>query len=219
MKRPLIFDVDGVLVHGYHAKPEFQIRWDETIDVDLGIDRQHFSDSFFAKDFSTNVIVGKKDLKGALAAWLATTDYRVSPEQIIAYWMSRDSNINNELLFCIIQIRENRSTEDGGRPHPAFVATNQEHHRARHLWETCGFKNYFDDMFYSARLGVVKPDTLYFQRVAEQVDFAGVQPLFFDDRIEVVEEARRHGWEAVEYETIDDFRGHPYIRELIDNNI
>ena len=25
--RTVLFDVDGVLVHGYHAKPERQVKW------------------------------------------------------------------------------------------------------------------------------------------------------------------------------------------------
>ncbi|MDF2983165.1 MAG: hypothetical protein K0Q69_2937, partial [Devosia sp.] len=30
-ERTVLFDVDGVLVHGYHARPEKQIRWDENL--------------------------------------------------------------------------------------------------------------------------------------------------------------------------------------------
>ena len=42
MTRAVLFDVDGVLVHGYHARPELQLRWDENLLEDLGIDpEQH----------------------------------------------------------------------------------------------------------------------------------------------------------------------------------
>ena len=29
--RTLLFDVDGVLIHGYHARPEKQVRWNENL--------------------------------------------------------------------------------------------------------------------------------------------------------------------------------------------
>ena len=32
----VLFDVDGVLVHGYHAKPEFRKCWDENLERDFG---------------------------------------------------------------------------------------------------------------------------------------------------------------------------------------
>ena len=35
--RAVLFDVDGVLVHGYHARAERQRRWDEHMQADLGI--------------------------------------------------------------------------------------------------------------------------------------------------------------------------------------
>ncbi len=205
--RPLFFDVDGVLVHGYHANPEKQIRWDETIEQDLGIDRARFSEEFFARDFLSEVIVGRKDLKVALQAWLSTTDYRVTAEGIVSYWLEKDSNMDRDLLSHISKIKEVGV--------PLFVATNQEHYRAQYLWDVCGFKDFFDDIFYSARLGVMKPDPLYFQKIDELVANDTEHPLFFDDRIEVVEAAQAHGWEAVVYETIDDVLGHPYIKGLL----
>ena len=42
MTRALVFDVDGVLVHGYHAKPERTRRWDENLLADLGVDPDQF---------------------------------------------------------------------------------------------------------------------------------------------------------------------------------
>ena len=47
MTRALVFDVDGVLVHGYHARPERQRRWDENLLADLssGVDHAQSLDA------------------------------------------------------------------------------------------------------------------------------------------------------------------------------
>ncbi|NDC56614.1 MAG: haloacid dehalogenase, partial [Alphaproteobacteria bacterium] len=36
----IFFDVDGVLIHGYHARPELRQCWDENLPRDFGIDRE-----------------------------------------------------------------------------------------------------------------------------------------------------------------------------------
>lgn len=35
MMADILFDVDGVLVHGYHAKPAFCRHWDEQLETDF----------------------------------------------------------------------------------------------------------------------------------------------------------------------------------------
>ena len=40
-------------------------------------------------------------------------------------------------------------------------------------------------------------------------------PLFFDDRDDIVKAARAHGWEAVQYDELEDVTGHPWIAERL----
>ena len=59
MSRAVLLDVDGVLVHGYHARPERQIRWDENLPDDLGVDPLRFKQEFVFAVFVEKVIVGE----------------------------------------------------------------------------------------------------------------------------------------------------------------
>ncbi|MCB1556303.1 MAG: HAD-IA family hydrolase [Alphaproteobacteria bacterium] len=215
--RALFFDVDGVLVRGLCANPDYERRWDDTIEADLGIARPRMQAEFFARDFSDSVIIGRRDLKSSLQEWLDSTPYTVSAEEVIAYWMEKDSALNQELLFYIKKVKEKRTQESraGDGTARLFMATNQEHCRAAYLWDRCGLGRVFDEIFYSARLGVRKPEPAFFQKISELADLGAEQPLFFDDRADIVAAAQAHGWEAVLYETIDDFLSHPYIETIL----
>lgn len=46
MTRALFFDIDGVLVHGYHHNPERTRRWDATLLDDLGVEPARFTQEF-----------------------------------------------------------------------------------------------------------------------------------------------------------------------------
>ena len=74
--RALLFDVDGVLVHGYHAKPEKQVRWDENLLADLGVDPERFRNEFIYDIFIKKVIVGQMSLLEALDRTLPRLGYR-----------------------------------------------------------------------------------------------------------------------------------------------
>lgn len=84
------------------------------------------------------------------------------------------------------------------RGHALHLATNQEHFRARYLWDTLGFSGYFDTMQYSAEIGCAKPDRLFFSRVALKLPQSGYRtPLLVDDQPANVSAAREMGWEAL----------------------
>lgn len=67
----IFFDVDGVLIDGWHADASRRKPWDATIEADLGIDRETFQHLFFgtvgARSFSRMVecVSGRSDLKSA----------------------------------------------------------------------------------------------------------------------------------------------------------
>ena len=66
MTRAVFFDVDGVLVHGYHARPELQRHWDANLLDDLGIDRERFRNEFIFDIFIKRVVIGETSLIEAL---------------------------------------------------------------------------------------------------------------------------------------------------------
>lgn len=208
MTRAVVFDVDGVLIHGYHSRPELQRRWDENLLADLGVDPDRFRDEFIFDIFIKKVIVGKTALVDALDRRLPSLGYKGSSMAFAHYWMSHDSQLDHQLLDDIRRLK----ARDDVR---LFIATNQDHMRAQWLWFTLGLNEIFEDIFYSARAGIRKPEKAFFDFASARMGKQSQMPLFFDDTPKVVEGARNYGWETVLYNDIADFRTHPWIAERL----
>ena len=208
MTRAVVFDVDGVLIHGYHSRPELQRRWDEHLLADLGVDPDRFRDEFIFDIFIKKVIVGKTALVDALDRRLPALGYKGSSMAFAHYWMSHDSQLDHQLLDDIRRLK----ARDDVR---LFIATNQDHMRAQWLWFTLGLNELFEDIFYSARAGIRKPEKAFFDFAAARMGKQSQMPLFFDDTPKVVEGARNYGWETVLYYHIAVFRTHPWIAERL----
>ncbi len=200
----IVFDVDGVLIHGFHCDPKFTKRWDEHLETELEISPNVMTDRFFNTLFA-DVIIGKRDLKPALQEFLNDIDSTVTPDHLIDFWMKNDSNIDEELIDYIKRLKE--------KSIPLYVATNQEHVRANYLWNELDFKAYFSDIFYSAKIGCAKPDPLYFSHINNNIGKDNI--LFFDDREDNIEAARECGWNAVLYRDINDLSNHPIIKDYL----
>lgn len=208
MSRAILFDVDGVLVHGYHANPEKSVRWDENLLDDLGIDPERFSKEFIFGIFIDEVLVGKKPLLTALEEVLPGLGFHRSPMILLDYWLRHDSNIDNDLIEVIARL----ASADGAT---LYIATNQDHARAQWLWQTLEMSRHFLDIFYAARLGARKPDPAFFEAIMQRIGPQAEPPLFFDDSPEVVAGANTFGWEAVVYNRLEDVTGHPAISPLL----
>lgn len=203
----IFFDVDGVLIDGFHVKPERRNRWDRTLREDLGIDPAQFSD-FFIRGTFIEVLQGQLDLEEELERWLSFHDYDVKAWQVINYWHEKDSVLNAGIYNIVERLAKIADL---------YVATNQSHQRARYLWDVLGFKNHFRDIYYSARLGCLKQDAHYFAQIEQALDFNPLTdpPLYFDDDPRNIEVASKRGWNAVLFDTQDDAVNHPAVRALL----
>jgi putative hydrolase of the HAD superfamily len=230
----IFFDVDGVLIDGWHADSALRKPWDATIEVDLGVDREAFQQLFFGAPGSRSglrmfeCIAGRSDLKDALAAVLPQVGYKGSVDDFTRYWFEKDSNVNAGMFELIDELRGRDGTQ-------MFVATGQEHHRARYLWDELGFSKRFDGMFYSAEIGFPKTDVRFFAAINHTAEigfpktdvrfFAAInhtleilaaeRPLFFDDQPEIVELARREGWDGTTFTSIKDIQEHSRVGHLL----
>ncbi|WIY51614.1 HAD-IA family hydrolase [Devosia sp. YIM 151766] len=208
MSRAVFFDVDGVLVHGIHHSPTRTRRWDTSLQDDFGIDPARFTEEFIFDVFVKKVVNGQMSVIEALERHLPALGYRGSPMVFLDYWLKKDSVLNQELIDAIRQLKARSDIR-------LYVATNQEHIRASWLWSQCGLSQIFDDMFHSARAGVRKPDPAYFDFIHRHIGPQNEPPLFFDDTPKVVEGARAHGWEAVLFDTNEQFFDHPWVRQRL----
>lgn len=208
MTRAVFFDVDGVLVHGYHANPARVRAWDATLLADTGVDPERFRQEFIFDIFIKKVIVGDMALIDALERRLPAMGYRGSPMVFAHYWLTQDSVLNQPLLDIVRQLKQSGQCR-------LYVATNQEHMRAAWLWGHLGLSELFEDIFYAARIGAQKPDRKFFDFIEHRIGPQSEPPLFFDDSPKVIDGARKYGWEAVQFETIDDCTSHPWIAQRL----
>ncbi len=190
----LVLDVDGVVVLGH---PEGG-RWDRHLARDLGIAPGRLQECFFRR-YWPSIVLGHADMLQVLQAQWREMECETSLRDFVDYWFAKDSTLNHALLAQVDAWR--------ARGNKAYLATVQEHHRAKYLWETLGLQRHFDGMHYSAALGAAKPDALFYERAHAKLPVpAPGEVLFLDDSLRNVEAASAFGWTARHYTEVDDLR-------------
>ncbi len=210
----VFFDIDGVLINGWHAKPERRRPWDATIAKDLGIDGAIVRQLLFETRTSAPpayhaCAIGRRDLKEALAEILPSAGYTGSVDAYLRYWFEHDAVLNDPVLDVVRRLGRHAGVE-------LHIATIQEHHRAAFLWNDVGLRNHFRDIWYSARVGHLKYAPEFFATVNEALGIApGERPLFFDDTEEIVAVACAAGWDAHVFDSVADLHHHPRLEHLL----
>ncbi|MBB3645206.1 putative hydrolase of the HAD superfamily [Rhizobium sp. BK619] len=183
----LMVDVDGVLIHGRPADglPHFTY-----LERDLGLRLDLLQREFFQTCWA-DIIVGREPLEPSLAKVLAKIAPQLSAATLIDYWFENDSRLDRVLLDELAAFRQSGVT--------LFLATNQEHGRARYLMEQLGLNAHFDDILYSAALGYRKPSPDFFRLATERAGALPGEIAFIDDMAENIEAARQFGWNAAQW--------------------
>ena len=186
----LVLDIDGVVSL---AQPGSAQPWFATLQADWGFDHDEMARDFFQGGEFLQVLRGRLDLYVALHAYLETKGLADRLEQFVDYWFEKDAVIDGAVLTQADAWRR----RTGGR---CFAASNQEHHRIAYLRDTVGLGRHFDDLIYSAALGVCKPDRVFFTTAQARMGVQAAQSiLFVDDAAANVDAARACGWRAVLY--------------------
>lgn len=204
----IFFDIDGVLIDGFHTKPDRRNRWDETIEQDLGIKFDQFQEIF--SDWFTDALCGRIDFVKAMQHWLEERNYGLCAHEVIDYWHKKDSKVNNLVMDVAINLA---SLPDIF----LYTATNQTHERISYLRDMMGWNAIFTDFYYSARLGCLKHEGAYFAQIEKELGFSAQSepPLYFDDDPQNIAVAAGRGWNAVLVDTPDDIISHDVIRSLL----
>jgi putative hydrolase of the HAD superfamily len=185
----LFFDVDGVIIDGFHYNPAYRRVWNSKIEKDLGIKEEDFVNRFVKKHFAP-VIVGEKDLLDSLTVFLKEINSNKTALQVMNYWHEKDSLINSSIAIMIESLRE-------GDKYRFHLATNQDHNRAKYLWNQLELKEHFENIFYSADLKVLKSNPLFFNKIVEKLKLDPNQCIQIDDNPEVIESAQKAGWKTI----------------------
>jgi putative hydrolase of the HAD superfamily len=180
----LVLDLDGVVSI---APP-----WQASLQADWGIDPDEMQRDFFRGAF-LDVMRGRLDLYVALHDYFEPKGLAGRIEEFAAYWFEKDCLIDHALLEQVTAWRR----KTGAR---CFAASNQEHHRVAWLRDQQGLGAHFDEIIYSAALGVCKPDRVFFTTAEARMGVRTARSiLFFDDSPANVDAARICGWRAVLY--------------------
>jgi putative hydrolase of the HAD superfamily len=211
----IFFDVDGVIIDGWHYNPARRRPWDTNLEQDFGINREAFQKAFFfpptpgEDSLMEKCLKGDSDLKDVLAKLLPALGCRRTEDEFVDYWFTRNSHLNENVATVIKQLKQRDDVE-------LYLATAQEPHRAKYLWHELGFKELFKEIFYSARLGVAKNTVSFFSKINLELDIGPEEhPLYFDDTPDVVRAAKEAGWDAYEFDTIIDLTRNNRILGLI----
>lgn len=207
--RRIFFDVDGVLIDGFHTKTERWNRWDKDIERDIGIKFGHIED-FILRGAFPDILRGRLDFEEEMDRWLRRNDYDLKAWQVINYWHEKDSVLNGP-VFDAVQILSQKSGIS------LYTATNQTHARIAYLKDILGWKKYFTDFYYSARLGCLKYDPAYFAQIEAELQFDPREdtPIYFDDDPRNIEVSMARGWNAVLVDGPEDVVNHPEVRALL----
>ncbi|MBN9088465.1 MAG: HAD-IA family hydrolase [Reyranella sp.] len=187
----LVLDIDGVVSL---AQPGSATPWYATLEEDWGLSHdRELAPEFFLKPVFMEVLRGRLDLYVALHEYFEGKGLADRLEEFVAYWFERDAVIDRELLADADAWRR----RTGGK---VFAASNQEHHRAAHLRDRAGLGGHFDEIIYSAALGVCKPERVFFTTAQARMGVTAAQSiLFVDDNTANVDGARICGWRAMLY--------------------
>lgn len=193
----LMLDVDGVLVSGRPADGKHQFT---DLERDLGLSRALLQAAFFDA-FWQDIVMGRDALLPRLRAVLGKIAPEVTAETLVDYWLRNDSRIDQQMLGDVDALRL-----DGTR---VFLATNQEHVRAKYLMEDMGLGAHVDGIVYSAALGVRKPMPDFYRLSEKRIGATGSDVVFVDDVGANVEAASVAGWNGILW------TGETRLRELV----
>lgn len=185
--KALMVDVDGVLING---RPRDGKHWSTDLEADLGLSPSLLQDRFFTP-YWNEIVTGKLDLLSALKPVLSELAPHLSSDDFIIYWFKNDARLNAELIQSLKFYRTAGVQ--------VYLATNQEHLRAEYIAQTLKLNELTDTIYYSAALGVKKPDHSFFKKATKLSKLRPEEIVLIDDTLANIIAAKECGWHAIDW--------------------
>lgn len=173
----VLFDADGVLQSipaGRHAALAALLPPGEE-----GV--EEFIQEIF--EVERPALAGEGDLVRDMQALLRRHGSTAAPCEILR--LLNTIHVHAEILDIVRRIQEIGIT--------CHLTSNQQRHRATYMSEELGYKEHFDQEFYSCDLGHAKPSQEYFEHVLNSIGVPPGRVLFLDDHEVNVSSARKLG--------------------------
>ncbi|MFH1253659.1 MAG: hypothetical protein V1664_05045 [Candidatus Uhrbacteria bacterium] len=149
MKYPIVlWDADGVTLKNSRL-------FSEQLEIDYGIKTETVLPFF--KGVFRECSVGRADLKVELAKVIGEWGWPGTVGGLMDYWFSKGTLVDQEMIKFIETVRDSGSR--------CFMTTDQEKYRGEYLKNLLGNGQPFEKIFYSAEIGTLKKDPLYFDYI------------------------------------------------------
>lgn len=187
MIKVIIFDADGMVIHGERFSTRFAKKFDVPIEK---------INPFFENEFK-DCILGKKDLIETIKPYLEMWGYKGTIGNLLDFWFSESYQIDD---FTI-----QKSKEFISEGKICVLAINQDKYRTSYIKNEMGLGKIFDSVISSSDIGFKKPQKEFFGRLMNKLpDIKNDEVLFFDDREENIKAAQEFGFKAKLYKNIKD---------------
>ena len=183
-----LFDIDGIL----NVAPRFSTRFTQEFGVSMDTLLEFFEGSF------QKCLIGKADLREELEEVKDKWNFEGSVDELLNYWFKGEVNEIKEVREFIMGIKQTGVTTAAG--------TNQEKLRIEYLTKTLKLNEVFEEIYSSARIGIKKPDTKFFEFISEDLSVPYDQIIFWDDKQSNVDSAKSLGIHAYLFEGIDKMK-------------
>lgn len=190
MIKVIIFDADGVLVHG---KRKFDVTLAEKHGISLEKTYPFFTGPF------QKCLVGDADLKKVILPYLKKWGWDRGVDVLLDYWFSLESRTDKELIQYIKKMRQ--------KGIKCLLATNNEKYRFQYMMDKMGLMNVFDKTYSSAHLGHKKPDQKFFEKIYKELkNMRKKEILFIDDSVENIKGAKKFGIHVELYTSMQNLK-------------
>lgn len=190
MIKAIIFDADGMIVHGE--------RFSNRLAKEFGISTE-VTGKFFKTKFQ-DCLIGKADLKDELKNYITEWKWKGSLDDMLGFWFLKEVNIIDERFIELITDLRNKGIK-------CYLATNNEKYRTDNLVDDRGLGAWFDGVFSSAYIGSKKPESEFFTKILSKIDIPNkAEVLFTDDDPENIEGAESFGLPVLHYTDFEDFK-------------
>lgn len=195
MKKPkaVIYDNDGMITHG--------VRFSDKYSKEFSVDITSMS-PFFEGPFK-KCLIGGADLKEELEKVLEVWKWKGTADELMQYWFATGEDLYEDVYASISKLRKQGLV--------VCLATNNERYRVQHLIKKLSYDKIFNQIFFSADLGVYKhsPEGLekIFQSLREQYAISDKgEIMYWDDREDHVEILNAEGFNGQLYRDYPSFR-------------
>ena len=194
-----LVDLDNTLLNTFFFDADGGVNfyWSQNFKQDFGQSPRILKD-LFREPFLT-MLRTDDDLRPFITTFLQNHDIKISADEFLEYWLSRDSRINTDVLNWI---RAHHTPDNH-----FHIASNQPNVRMDYIWtHRTELHDLFENIFISANIGTSKPDPVFFTKIQEILGVPFSEICLIDDDANNIQSANNLGLQTIFFQSIADLK-------------